>query len=180
MHDHALLVTALGLLILAGCGGSDGEGAAPAAGRKVGTTGKEAAALDSVPDTVLAAARAARPGLEISEAEHERRDGREYYDVGGRLADGSELELDLTQVDGAWTVVEVQRDVALAEVPERVRAALPAGQGGWAPTRIIESDQGDGVVIYEFFGPGPAGGELKREVKWVDGAAELLEDEWLH
>jgi hypothetical protein len=128
----------------------------------------------------MAAALAARPELSITEAEFETRDGNEYYDVGGTLPDGSELELDMTRIDGVWTVVEFQRDIGMDLVPEDVAAALASGVPDWAPTRIIESDQGDGTIIYEFFGPGE-GDELdKHEVKWTDGEAELLVDEWAH
>jgi hypothetical protein len=171
-------------LLFAACGNGGGEsadgGPAETAGRSVSTSGKQDTALEAVPAEVLQAAREARPGLDIGTAEHEVRDGREYYDLGGRLADGSELELDMTRIDGAWTVVEAQRDVALDEVPAAVQQALRGRQPDWSPTRIIESDQGDGVVIYEFFGPAPDGGETKAEVKWAAGAAEILQDEWQH
>ena len=99
---------------------------------------------------------------------------------GGTLPDGSEMELDMTQIDGVWTVVEFQRDIGMELVPEDVVAVLADGVPGWTPTRIIESDQGDGTIIYEFFAPG-SGDELdKHEVKWTDGVAELLVDEWAH
>lgn len=180
----ALLVPVLGLL-LAGCGdrspageAADSEARAPApAGRAVESSGKEETALAAVPEEVLAAARRARPELTLAASEYELRDGREYYDLAGTLPDGSELELDLTRVDGTWTVVEVQRDVALDAVPGPVAGTLPEG---WQPRRIIESDQGDGVVIYELYGPGQGGDEAKLEVKWAAGEAEVLEDEWLH
>ena len=149
-------------------------------GDKVDASGKEDTALEALPDDVLAAALAASPELSITEAEYETRDGNEYYDVGGTLPDGSELELDMTRIDGVWTVVEFQRDIGMDLVPEDVAAALAAGVPDWTPTRIIESDQGDGTVVYEFFGPG-AGDELeKHEVKWTGGLAELLVDEWAH
>ena len=76
------------LLILSACSAERQEG------RTVDASGKEATALDTVPEEVMAAALAARPDLAISEAEFETRDGNEYYDVGGTLPDGSELELD--------------------------------------------------------------------------------------
>ena len=152
----------------------------PHEGHKVDASGKEETALDAVPAEVLAAAKAARPDLEITEAEYETRDGNEYYDVGGTLPDGSELELDMTRIDGAWTVVEFQRDIGMDLVPDDVAAVLAAGVPDWTPTRIIESDQGDGRVIYEFFGPGEGAEPAKHEVMWADGAAELLVDEWQH
>lgn len=151
-----------------------------AEGRKVEASGKEEAGLESVPEAVLAAVRAARPDLEITVAEYETRDGNEYYDVGGLLPDGSELELDTTKLNGVWTVVEVQRDIPIDIAPAVVVEALAAHAPEWAPTRIIESDQGDGVVVYEFFGPGQTDELLKIEVKFADGAAEVLVDEWAH
>lgn len=162
------------LLLMSACSGAREEG------HRVDASGKEDTALDALPADVLAAALAARPELSITEAEYETRDGNEYYDVGGTLPDGSEMELDMTRVDGVWTVVEFQRDISMELVPADVADVLAAGVAGWSPTRIIESDQGDGTVIYEFFGPG-AGEELaKHEVRWVDGSAELLVDEWVH
>ena len=172
-----LLVAAL-LLGLVACGGSD----APelAAGHKVDASGKEATDIGAVPAEVLAAAHAAMPELSISEAEYETRDGNEYYDVGGTLPDGSEWELDMTKVDGRWTVVEKQRDIEMDLVPERVSGALETKLPEWHPHRIIESDQGDGVIIYEFYGKDEAGEVTKVEIKWAEGHAELLVDEWLH
>jgi len=149
-------------------------------GHQVDASGKEETALDALPADVLAAALAARPGLSIAEAEYETRDGNEYYDVGGTLPDGSELELDMTRIDGVWTVVEYQRDIGMGLVPADVAATLAAGVPDWAPTRIIESDQGDGIVIYEFFAPGDGEEMVKHEVSWSDGVAELLTDEWAH
>ena len=154
--------------------------AEPDEARKVDASGKESMALDAVPEEVLAAAMAARPELEVMEAEYETRDGDEYYDVGGKLPDGSLLELDMTRVDGVWTVVEFQRGIGMTLFPDEVAAALAARVPDWSPTRIIESDQGDGVVIYEFFGPGAGDESDKHEVKWADGTAELLVDEWVH
>ena len=149
-------------------------------GHKVDASGKKDTALEALPNDVLATALAARPELSITEAEYETRDGNEYYDVGGTLPDGSELELDMTRMNGVWTVVEFQRDIGMDLVPEDVAAALAAGVPDWTPARIIESDQGDGTVIYEFFGSGTGDDLEKHEVKWTDGLAELLVDEWVH
>lgn len=175
------LLILLGLAAAAAAAGC-GERAAPEneAGRKVETTGKQETALEAVPDEVLQVARRARPDLAVGEAEFEVRDGREYYDVGGTLPDGSELELDMTRVDGKWTVVEIQRDVGLDEVPGAVRDALAGHSPGWVPERIIESDQGDGVIIFEFFGQGRGGETVKTEVKFEGAVAEVLTDEWQH
>ena len=55
-----------------------------------------------------------------------------------------------------------------------------ANEQPFAPTRIIESDQDNGIVIYEFFGADAAGEETKIEVKLENGAAEVLQAEWEH
>jgi hypothetical protein len=123
---------------------------------------------------------AAQPALTVSEAEYETRDGNEYYDVGGTLPDGSELELDMTKVNGVWTVVETQRDIGMELLPDGVSNALDSKFPTWRPERIIESDQGDGVIIYELFGKTEDGETTKIEIKWEQGHAELLIDEWLH
>jgi len=173
-YTNMIISVAVASLILAGCSAEHGEG------HKVDASGKQDTALDSLPEEVRAVALAARPDLTVTEAEFETRDGNEYYDVGGTLPDGSEIELDMTLIDGAWTVVEFQRDIGMDLVPANVAGALEAGVPGWVPSRIIESDQGDGTIIYEFFGPGD-GDELdKHEVKWTDNTAELLVDEWAH
>jgi hypothetical protein len=146
---------------------------------RVHATGKRTQDLASVPAEVIAAAKAARPKLQVAEVEHEQRDGNDYYDVAGTV-DGAELELDITRIDGRWTVVEVQRDVTTAEVPPRVAVTLAKAHPEFKARRIIESDEGNGIVIYEFFGPGSDGRDRKIEVKIQNGEAEVLTAEWVH
>ena len=174
------LVTAIALLSLLVFGLAACETPDAGGGRKVDASGKEDIDLNAVPAEVLAAAMASQPELDVSEAEYETRDGNEYYDVGGTMPDGSELELDITRVDGVWTVVETQRDIEMESAPEAVAKALQSKVADWSPDRIIESDQGDGVVIYEFFGKDADGEDTKIEVKFEGGQAEVLVDEWIH
>ncbi len=170
-----IFLTATLSVLMSACGGDEAS-----EGRKVDASGKEATGLESVPAEVLAAAKAARPDLVLSGAEFETRDGKEYYDVGGTLPDGSEWELDITRIDGVWAVAEVQRDIGMDLVPEAVNGVLETKFPGWSPDRIIESDQGSGIVVYEFFGKDTDGEVTKVEVKLEEGHAELLIDEWLH
>jgi len=163
------------LLGLCACGGQD-----PDEGRKVEATGQVATGLDALPAEALAVARAAMPEMKFTAAEQETRDGNEYYEVGGTLPDGSEWELDMTMVDGVWTVVETRRDIGMDLVPEGVSNTLDTKFPGWRPDRIIESNQGAGVVVYEFFGKTDKGEKTKVEVRWEDRHAELLLDEGLH
>lgn len=154
---------------------------APAEPVKVETSGKSEVALADLPPAVLAAATALRPTFTPAEAERETREGRRYFDVGGTLADGSEIEFDIMEEGGRWRVVEVQRDLPLSGVPLAVRDAIRRHDAAFVPTRIIESDQTDGIVIYEFFGP--SGGDpqgRKIEIKWDGSRAEVLTKEWAH
>jgi hypothetical protein len=139
---------------------------------KVATSGKTKVPLADVPPEVLAAATTARPGFVPAEAEAETRDGRRYFDVGGKLADGSDVEFDIMQEGGSWRVVEAQRDIALSAAPEPVRQA----SGGFPATRVIESTQQDGVVIYELYDAA----QTKLEIKWDGQRAEMLTKEWAH
>lgn len=167
------------LLTLAACDQAPDAQTAGKAPDRVHATGKKTQDLANVPAKVMAAARAARPKLQVTEVEHEQRDGNDYYDVAGTL-DGAEVELDITRIDGRWTVVEVQRDIVADQVPAPVAAALTSARPAFKANRIIESDQGNGVVIYEFFGPGEDGPDSKVEIKTDGGKAEVLTSEWVH
>lgn len=138
----------------------------------IATSGKTDVPLGEVPKAVLDAAAAAQPGFTPAEAEAETRDGRRYFDVGGKLADGSEVEFDILEEGGSWRVVETQRDIALEAAPEAVRKAagtFPAG-------RVIESRQSDDLVIYELYDAQ----KRKLEIKWDGSRAEALTKEWAH
>jgi len=166
------------LSALAACSGPSKESSDTAT---AATSGKRDVPVADVPVEVLAAANAAREGFTIREAEAETRDGRSYYDLGGTLPDGTEIEFDVMQEGEQWRVVETQRDVALAETPQPVRAALTGHDAAFTPTRIIESVQADGVVIYELYGPDGSDPQGRKiEVKWDGKSADLLTREWKH
>ena len=152
---------ALPLLVLA-------LAAAPAAAQTV--------AARDIPPAVIAVVQKAAPGITITEAEFKARDGRNYYDVEGKAADGSEIELDLLETAQGWQVVEIQRDIAWADAPSPVRAAVPKGA---SPVRVIESKQTDGSVVYELFAAGQPR-DPASEVMWKDGQAKVLTQRWPH
>lgn len=148
---------------------------------RVVSSGKEEVPLADVPAEVLAVARTAQPGFTPEEAERETRDGRLYYDIEGRLPDGSEVEFDIMADGDGWRVVETQRDIAFGDVPEPARQAALARNPRLAPVRVIESVQTDGVIIYELYESAPGEDpERKTEVRWDGRAASVLEQEWVH
>lgn len=100
------------------------------------------------------------------------------FEVAGTLPNGDEIEVDMVQSNGAWTVDEVQRDIEWSTVPERVRAAAAAVPDSFEPVRVIESTQAaDGSIVYELF-RATADGSPSRgpamEVRWHEGSAEVM------
>jgi hypothetical protein len=160
------------LLALTGCGQSAAPADGDSAANEVVTSGKRDVPLAQVPPEVLAAAAASQPGFVPAEAQAETRDGRDYFDIGGSLADGSEVEFDIVRQGARWEVVETQRDIALARAPEAVRSAAQ----GFAAARVIESRQSDGLLIYELYDSS----RRKLEIKWDGKRAERLTAEWAH
>jgi hypothetical protein len=134
---------------------------------------------EELPANVRALAEGAAAGFVVSEAQKKVRDGRTYYDVEGRLPDGSEIEFDILMTAQGPEIVEIQRDMPWADVPARVRAAAEASAPGILPARVIESRQPDGAVIYELFAPG-APADPAMEVSLIGGVAAVLAERWPH
>jgi hypothetical protein len=166
------ILFAAGLCGLAACSPPAEPAADESGTNKVVASGKIDFSIEEVPTEVLAAAKAARPGFVAAEAQSETREGRRYFDIGGKLADGSEVEFDIMEEAGRWRVVETQRDIALAAAPGSVREAA----GSFRAVRVIESTQQDGIVIYELYDSAKA----KLEIKWDGKRAEVLTREWAH
>ena len=178
-----LFLSVLGLAALAACadGVTEAESGQTDDGTKVVTTGKIPVELDNIPPAVLAAVKAVEPSLAVVEAWAESRDGRNYYDVEGKMPDGSELEFDLLEENGRWRIVERQRDIAFGTVPEPARASFARVENPYSPARVIESTQSDGLVIYELFAAAVGSAEPRKvEVKFNGKKAELLTEEWAH
>jgi hypothetical protein len=130
----------------------------------------ESTAVDPV---VVAVAQAAVPGLTVTGGELDAEDGE--YEVIGTAADGAEVELDMRQINGVWNVIEIQRDVVWARVPDNVRAAAEAAPDAFVPVRVIESVQPvDGAVIYELFDADDQPGHPSREVRLYEGEAAVM------
>lgn len=136
-------------------------------------------AAKDLPAAVVAVVRAAAPGMTIKEAELKERENRRYFDVEGVMPDGSEIEFDLLEKDGAWSIVETQRDIAWSDAPKIVRDVAAASGKAITPVRVIESKQNDGMVIYELFAAGKPK-DPSMEVSFKDGQAKVLTEVWPH
>ena len=141
---------------------------------------KQELAVADIPKEVLAVVRQARPKAQITGAEKEWKHGKTYIDVEAKDEQGAEIEFDLLQTEKGWKIAEVQRDLAFKDVPKPVSESLLAKHPGAKPARVIESDQGDGVIVYEFFLVAADKSEKKHEVKFEAGKATLLKTEWKH
>ena len=142
---------------------------------------KEEISIEEIPAGVLSAIKEIAPNMTINEAEKEFKHGNTYIDVEGKLEDGREIEFDLLKKGEQWQVVEIQRDLQLEQLPEKVTQALADNSPTFAAKRIIESIQhGQDIIIYEFYGLDSDGIEIRKEVKLQNGIAEVLEREWSH
>ena len=120
------------------------------------------ASVSPVPADVAALVSTAVPDIAITSGELSA--GNDQYEVTGTLPNGDEIEVDMVQSNGAWTVLEIQRDIVWSNVPE--------------PVRVIESTQAaDGSVVYELFremeDESPSRGPA-MEVRWHGGSAEVM------
>ena len=139
------------------------------------TTQPETAA-SSVLEDASAVASAAAPSVTITSGEFNTRG--DQYEVTGTLPNGDEIEIDMVQSNGAWTAIELQRDVAWPSVPELVRATAAAAPDLFEPVRVIESTQvADGSIVYELFRAAENGIPSRgpdMEVRWHEGSAGVI------
>lgn len=136
--------------------------------------------LADVPAAVKAVVMDARSDFDMQEVQKKVRDGRIYYDVEGKLPDGSEIEFDVLMTEAGPQIVEVQRDLDWAVVPADARALVDAAnKDGLRIARIIESVQTDSSIIYEVFvSDHPS--DPRYEVQIQNGQAKLLKERWEH
>ena len=129
-----------------------------------------------VPADIAAVVSTAVPDITITSGELNT--SGDQYEVTGTLPNGDEIEVDMVQSNGAWTVLEIQRDIVWSSVPQPVRTAAAAAPDSFEPVRVIESTQAaDGSIVYELFramedgspSQGPA-----MEVRWHEGSAEVM------
>lgn len=163
---------------LLGCGNQD----APKPQKKIGSNmnHKFELALSEVPVEASMAVLELQPDFKLVAAEKEFKHGDTYIDLEGTRGNGIEVEFDLLQQGEKWVVVERQRDISLIECPVAVVNTLRKGAPGFEPVRIMESDQLNGIIIYDFFAEFEDGNVLQQEVKYEDGQASLLQEEWRH
>lgn len=139
-------------------------------------TAQTEASGSPVPADIAAMVSAAVPGIAIIGGELNA--SGTQYEVTGTLPNGDEIEIDMVPLNGAWTVDEIQRDIAWSTVPEPVRTAAGAAPEPFEPVRVIESTQAaDGSIVYELFRATEDGSPSRgpaMEVRWHEGSAEML------
>jgi len=129
--------------------------------------------LSEVPPAVMEAARNA-VDVEITYARTEREPGGLTYEVGGRTADGLNVEVDLLE---DATVEEVERELpTMDDVPAEIRDALMADYADFEVEMIEEVWVNERVLRYEF--EGTAGDEARViEVTTLGNILDVTEQE---
>jgi len=129
--------------------------------------------LPEVPSAVMEAARNAID-VEITYAKTEREPGGLTYELGGKTADGLNVEVDLLE---DATVEEVERELAaMNDVPTEIRDALMAGYADFEVEMIEEIWVNERVLRYEF--EGTAGDEAKViEITALGNILEVTDEE---
>ena len=137
-------------------------------------------ALPDVPKSVSDVVMAARDDFTMTEVLKKVRDGRVYYDVEGELPGGAEIEFDVLMTSDGPQIVEVQRDIAVADLPVDVRRLVDgANKDALNLVRVIESTQTDSSIIYEVFVDGQKS-DPRFEVQVTEGVSKLLTSRWEH
>ncbi len=136
--------------------------------------------LSKVPQSVIDVVKAEQAEFQMNEVLKKVRDGRVYYDVEGKLANGDEIEFDVLMTTAGPEIVEIQRDIIWTEVPQNARAVVDsANTDSLKITRIIESLQTDKSIIYEVF-VAEQSADPRFEVRLKDGQVNLLPSRWQH
>lgn len=141
---------------------------------------KQELAINDIPTNVIKIIKEARPNVKIIGAEKELKHGNTYIDVEALTQSGDDIEFDMLLKDGDWRIAEIQRDLAFNQLPKSVQDKYTTELANADASRIIESDQGDGTVIYEFYVVTKQGIESKHEIKLANGETQLLTEEWAH
>ena len=122
--------------------------AAPLLAQEV-STDETAIDLSEVPPAVLESARNAID-VEITYARTEQEPGGLTYELGGKTADGLNVEVDLLE---DATVEEVERELAsMDEVPTEIRDALMADYADFEVEMIEEIWVNERLLRFEFEG----------------------------
>lgn len=168
---NTLLSTLLLLVTSVGHAAHHGASVGSTLNQKVGVE------LKDVPSEVKDVIKAAHPKFTMQEAEKELKHGNTYFDIEGLDGNGNEIEFDmLLTEDGSWRIAEIQRDLTLAQCPQIVVSLLNARVPNINVARIIESDQGDGVIVYEFY---TVDGQIEKKYE-IKLEVSFLEKEWAH
>lgn len=129
----------------------------------------EKLALDKVPAAVMKAVKAKFPGAQVREAEKEVEDGKTTYEI-ALTHDGHKMDVSVKE-DG--TILEVEKELAVKDLPKAVAAAVKAKYPKGSVTKaeeITADDKKTYEVVVAVEGKKPFEIEL-------DSKGKILEDE---
>lgn len=128
-------------------------------------------AMDEAPAAALDAAKQHAGGMEFTNVQVDMDEGVETHEFSGKGQDGKMLEVDVT-ADGK--VLEIEREIAMDEVPGEVSQKPDRYAPGFQPTFVEKSERPD-AVYYELEGQGQ-NGELDIEIR-EDGRRIIIQDD---
>ncbi|MEO6807630.1 MAG: PepSY domain-containing protein [Isosphaeraceae bacterium] len=129
--------------------------------------------LAQVPAVVTQAAAKAVPGARWTSAEKDDEDGKVVYELSGANAKGQVVDVSVT---AEGTVLEVETEIALADVPAVVTAALKAKHPKFKPESVESVAKNGKVVAYEFDGDGPNGEDVEISVSADGKTVNIVND----
>lgn len=97
--------------------------------------------------------------------------GQVVYELSGKNANGRQREVDVT---AEGTLIEIEDEITMEEVPQAVQETLKRWLPNFAPTLIELSQRRNFQRWYEFEGKGPQGHELDVEIS-EDGERILIQ-----
>lgn len=126
--------------------------------------------MDKVPAHVILAAENAAPGVKFKKAAIEVEE-QVTYELAGKNAEGRQIEVDVTV---AGKVLEVETEVKMDEVPEKVSAALKRRMPNFE-AKFIEKSKRPCSVWYEF--EGKDAGSANTDVEISECGKKIIVEE---
>ena len=127
-------------------------------------------ALAKVPAVVVESARQAAPGVKLEKAVKSVEEGKTYYDLIGRDAQGREIDVELT---ASGQVLGVGTEVPMASVPKIVLSALKTKSKGMRFTEAEIVTLNGRLIAYRLSGRNSQGDDVEATVSPDGRAVEI-------
>ena len=127
--------------------------------------------LSDVPEVVMDAAHLAAEGVTFKTVAVEDMGGENKYGFSGTMADGTQVDVDVSE---EAEVLEVEHIITLDALPDDVQSILDAYVPNLTPTEVERTADDERAVIYEIEGKDAGGQDVDIEISW-DGSEITIE-----